>query len=46
MEVGEVNIQTMQKIKEAFDPNAVLNPAKIFLEEGQRDFKKVHKDVQ
>jgi len=40
MEVGDVGIQTMKKIKEAFDPNLVLNPGKIFLEPGSRDFKK------
>jgi glycolate oxidase len=36
MEVGDVGIQTMKKIKEAFDPNLVLNPGKIFLEKDER----------
>lgn len=31
MELGDVTIQTMKKIKEFFDPNLVLNPGKIFL---------------
>jgi glycolate oxidase len=28
--LDEINLQLMRKIKEAFDPNTILNPGKIF----------------
>lgn len=36
MEIGEIGIDMMKRIKKAWDPNDVLNPGKIFPEPGQR----------
>ncbi|HEU5140758.1 MAG TPA: FAD-linked oxidase C-terminal domain-containing protein [Bacillales bacterium] len=35
MELGETGVQMMKKIKEAWDPNHILNPGKIFPKPGQ-----------
>lgn len=35
MELGEAGLNLMKKIKEAWDPNNILNPGKIFPQEGQ-----------
>ncbi len=35
MELGTVGVQLMKKIKEAWDPNGILNPGKIFPRPGQ-----------
>lgn len=35
LELGEDGLMMMQKIKEAWDPNHILNPGKIFPQEGQ-----------
>ena len=35
MELGPVGISLMKKIKEAWDPNGILNPGKIFPRPGQ-----------
>jgi glycolate oxidase len=35
-EVGETGIEVMKRIKASFDPNNILNPGKIFLEEKLR----------
>ena len=35
MELGEVGLLMMKKIKEAWDPNNILNPGKIFPSHGQ-----------
>lgn len=35
LELGEIGILMMKKIKEAWDPNNILNPGKIFPKEGQ-----------
>ncbi|MBN8210440.1 FAD-binding protein [Bacillus sp. NTK071] len=36
MELGEVGLDFMKRIKTAWDPNNVLNPGKIFPEEGEK----------
>ncbi|MFD1170713.1 FAD-binding oxidoreductase [Oceanobacillus caeni] len=36
MELGEVGLDMMKRIKEAWDPKNILNPGKIFPEPGQR----------
>ncbi|WP_085991165.1 FAD-binding oxidoreductase [Oceanobacillus senegalensis] len=36
MELGEVGLDMMKRIKQAWDPNNVLNPGKIFPEPGER----------
>jgi len=36
MEVGPMGISVMKRLKSCFDPNGVLNPGKIFPEEGVR----------
>ena len=33
MEVGPLGVAVMKRLKECFDPNGILNPGKIFLEE-------------
>jgi len=33
MEVGPLGVSVMKRLKDCFDPNGVLNPGKIFLEE-------------
>jgi glycolate oxidase len=33
--VGELNLEVMKQIKQAFDPKGILNPGKIFDDEGQ-----------
>jgi glycolate oxidase len=33
MEVGPLGVSVMRRLKEVFDPNGILNPGKIFLEE-------------
>ncbi len=33
MEVGPLGVSVMKRLKECFDPNGILNPGKIFLEE-------------
>ncbi|OEF98925.1 glycolate oxidase subunit GlcD [Vulcanibacillus modesticaldus] len=35
MELGEVGLLMMRKIKEAWDPNNIMNPGKIFPDRGQ-----------
>jgi glycolate oxidase len=35
MELGEIGLSMMKKIKEAWDPNNILNPGKIFPKPGQ-----------
>ena len=35
MELGETGLLMMKKIKQAWDPNNIMNPGKIFPEEGQ-----------
>ncbi|MBO8171589.1 MAG: FAD-binding protein [Bacillaceae bacterium] len=35
MELGPIGLDMMKKIKEAWDPNQILNPGKIFPEPGQ-----------
>jgi glycolate oxidase len=34
MEVGPLGVAVMKRLKECFDPNGILNPGKIFLDEG------------
>jgi glycolate oxidase len=34
MEVGPLGVSVMKRIKAAFDPNGILNPGKIWLDEG------------
>ena len=34
MEVGPLGVSVMKRLKNCFDPNGILNPGKIFLEEG------------
>ncbi|MFD1848801.1 FAD-binding oxidoreductase [Oceanobacillus bengalensis] len=36
MELGEVGLDMMKRIKESWDPNNILNPGKIFPKPGQR----------
>ncbi len=36
MELGEVGVDMMKRIKQAWDPNNILNPGKIFAEKGQK----------
>ncbi|MBM7571677.1 FAD-binding oxidoreductase [Aquibacillus albus] len=36
MELGEVGLEMMKRIKRSWDPNNILNPGKIFPEPGQR----------
>jgi glycolate oxidase len=36
MELGEIGLEMMKRIKQAWDPNNILNPGKIFPEPGQR----------
>ncbi|MGA9289011.1 MAG: FAD-linked oxidase C-terminal domain-containing protein, partial [Anaerobacillus sp.] len=36
MELGEVGLDMMHRIKTTWDPNNVLNPGKIFPEKGQK----------
>lgn len=36
MEIGEVGIDMMKRIKKVWDPNDILNPGKIFPKKGQR----------
>lgn len=36
MELGEVGLDMMKRIKESWDPNNILNPGKIFPQPGQR----------
>ena len=36
MELGEIGLDMMKRIKESWDPKNVLNPGKIFPEPGQR----------
>jgi len=33
MEVGPLGVSVMKRLKGCFDPNGILNPGKIFLEE-------------
>ncbi len=33
MEVGPLGVSVMKRLKKCFDPNGILNPGKIFLEE-------------
>lgn len=33
MEIGSIGIDTMKKIKQVFDPNNILNPGKIFVDD-------------
>ena len=34
MEVGPLGVSVMKRLKNCFDPNGILNPGKIFVEEG------------
>lgn len=36
MELGEIGLDMMKRIKNAWDPNNILNPGKIFSEKGQK----------
>lgn len=36
MELGEVGLDMMKRIKDSWDPNSILNPGKIFPKPGQR----------
>ncbi|MED1205452.1 FAD-binding oxidoreductase [Heyndrickxia acidicola] len=36
MELGEIGLEMMKRIKEAWDPNNILNPGEIFPEPGQK----------
>lgn len=36
MEIGEVGLDMMKRIKESWDPKCILNPGKIFPEAGQK----------
>ncbi len=36
MELGEIGVEMMKRIKQAWDPNNILNPGKIFPEPGQK----------
>ena len=31
MELGDLGVEVMKRIKKAFDPNNILNPGKMFL---------------
>jgi glycolate oxidase len=33
MEVGPLGVSVMKRLKRCFDPNGILNPGKIFVEE-------------
>ncbi len=35
-ELGAVGVDMMRRIKDAWDPNGIMNPGKIFAEPGQR----------
>lgn len=35
-ELGEVGVDMMRRIKDAWDPNGIMNPGKMFAEPGQR----------
>jgi glycolate oxidase len=34
--MGEVGVSMLKRIKEAWDPNNIMNPGKIFAEKGQK----------
>ncbi|MFS0786395.1 FAD-linked oxidase C-terminal domain-containing protein [Shouchella sp. 1P09AA] len=36
MEVGEMGLDLMKRVKQAWDPNNILNPGKIFPDKGQK----------
>ncbi|WP_079478089.1 FAD-binding oxidoreductase [Halobacillus salinus] len=36
MELGDVGVDMMRRIKQVWDPNNILNPGKIFAEKGQK----------
>ncbi|NEU30886.1 FAD-binding protein [bacterium LRH843] len=36
LELGEIGLDMMKRIKESWDPKNILNPGKIFAEEGQK----------
>lgn len=36
LELGEIGVEMMKRIKQAWDPNNILNPGKIFPESGQK----------
>ena len=36
LELGEIGVEMTKRIKDAWDPNQIMNPGKIFAEKGQR----------
>jgi len=36
-ELGDIQIELMKRIKQAFDPRGIMNPGKIWMEDGDNN---------